>query len=260
MGTRLLIAIPTCHSYQGNPNTTNRTEEERRAACRETWLKDCPVDYRLFYGRGPHGEYLPDEVRLDCWDDYDHLSDKMREMCRWALRHDYTHLFRVDTDAYVYVDRLLKSGFEEHEYTGYTIDYPKHLESARYCSGAGWVMNRRAMEVVVEHYPESQADDFWTGKILHRNGFKCHRETRYLCGFEPHYIPLERLPQEHPYIVLHALTPEGIREVHARGHAGDKLGAPKKPMFEPDFSFWYGKPDPECLCDYCKYKLSLGPQ
>lgn len=176
----------------------------------------------------------------------------MVRMARWALDHNYTHLFRVDTDAYVYVERLLKSGFEKHDYTGYCIDYPKHIDWARYASGAGFVLSQRALEIVANNEPDHTADDLWTGKILFSKGIRCHRETRYLCGFEPHFIPLWRLPEKHPYIVLHALRPEEIREVHARPHPGEDITPPSRPMFEPDFDFHYGARSKACDCSYCR--------
>lgn len=248
--TRLLITIPTCHQYSGNPATTNRSESDRRAACRETWLKSSSVDYRLFYGRDP-SVTQPDEISLACDDDYDGLSTKMRLMCRWALNQNYTHLFRVDTDAYVYTDRLLASGFEAHDYSGYTIDYPRHLAHARYASGAGFTLSERAMTIVADAQPEHPADDLWVGRILHRHGIPCHRDTRYLCGFQPHYIDIASLPQNHPYLVLHALTPDGIREMHRRGDAGE-MTTPEKPLLEPEFNFSYGRKHSDCPCGYCK--------
>lgn len=252
---KLLIAIPTCVSYEGNPQTTNRNQAERRQACRETWLRQLPdgVEYRFFYGRG-NSSLEADEVRLnDCGDGYDSLSTKFRSICRFALDSGFDWLLRVDDDAYVYPDRLLSSCFEAHDYSGYTIDYPKHLEWARYCSGAGFTLSRKAMQIIGDALVDHPADDLWTGRVLHRAGIPCHRDTRFLCGFEPHYIPLDCLPKFHPYTILHALTPEMIREVHSRGCPG--LGPqepPEKPMFEPEFVFNYGAKHPDCPCPHCK--------
>lgn len=255
--SKLLIAIPTCVSYEGNPQTTNRNQTDRRQACRETWLKNLPagVEYKFFYGRGNGPDLLPDEVRLnDCGDDYGSLSRKFQSICVYALRAGFDWLLRIDDDAYCYVDRLMSDlSWTKYDYSGYTIDYPKHLSWARYCSGAGFTLSRRAMQIVADNPPDHSADDLWTGRILYRNSIPCHRDTRYLCGFEPHYIPLDRLPKFHPYTVLHALTPDGIREVHSRGCPG--LGSqepPKKPMFEPEFDFSYGPKSSDCPCPYCQ--------
>lgn len=165
----------------------------------------------------------------------------MVRMARWALDHGFTHLFRVDTDAYVYVDRLLRSGFEAHDYTGYCIDYPKWNEPKRYACGAGFTLSERAMRVVANNVPDHPADDLWVGRILYQNGIKCFRDTRYLTGFDGHYVDLAALPQHHPYIVLHALAPAGIRELHARGDAGEDLTPPIKPLNEPDYAAQWRK-------------------
>lgn len=248
---KLLICIPTCERYEGNETSPNRNEAERRAACRETWLKDCPVDYKFFYGAG-HVPTADDEVTLDVADGYDNLSNKFRAICKWALDNSYDFLFRVDTDAYVYADRLLKSGFEKHDYSGFTLDYPGHLAHARYASGAGWTLSRKAMQVVADNEPDNQADDLWTGRILFRNGIRCHRDTRYVCGFQPHFVPLAFLPPTHPAIVLHALTPDNIRKVHSLPYPGDDITPQPKSLFEPEFLFDYGRKSKDCNCKHCR--------
>ncbi len=250
MSEKFLIAIPTCHEYSGNPATANRNEEARRQACRDTWLKNCPADYRFFFGSGTRGT-APDEVILPCGDDYNSLSHKMRAICKWAIAQGYTRILRVDTDAYVYVDRFLKANIE-HDYAGYTIDYPKHLEHARYASGAGFVLSRKAMDIVAANTPDDPADDLWTGRVLFQNGVKCSRETRFLCGQQPHYVDLKSLGKFHPYVVLHALSPDGLHELHSRGDAGYHFDPPAKPLNEPDFDFSYGRTHPECDCKHCK--------
>lgn len=251
MGSRLLIAIPTAETYSGNATSPNRDEAARRAACRETWLRDSPADYRLFYGAGKCDPAL-DEVVIDVPEGYGHLSTKFVRICQWALERDYDFLLRVDTDAYVYVDRLLRSGFGAYDYSGYTIDYPRHLAHARYCSGAGWTLSRRGMELVVTANVTNEADDFWTGKVMYNAGIPCHRDTRFCCGFEPHFVPLAFLPERHSAIVLHALTPEGIREVHSRPYPGDDITPPERSLFEPAFNFHYGRRDAACDCGYCR--------
>ena len=255
--SKLLAAIPACHrhDYGGLENASRVTNNEalRMSALRDTWLKNCPADYRFFYGHGS-GELKADEVQLDVPDDYEHLPHKIRESCRWALDHDYTHIYRVDNDSYVYMDRLLKSGFEDHDYTGYCLDYPYHLEmhGHRYATGgAGFILNRRAMQIVIANEPTHPAEDLWIGRLLHQHGIRCHRDTRYLPAHDLHFIDLNQLPQEHPYLALHALTPDSMKDLHARGYPGDDFTAPVKPLFEPDYPFGYGRKSKDCSCKYC---------
>lgn len=249
--TKLLIVIPTASQYEGNESSLNRDEAERRQACRETWLKDCPVDYKFFFGAG----YVPaadDEMTLPVAEGYAGLSMKFRCMCQWALDHGYDWLFRVDDDAYVWVERLLQSGYEAHNYSGYTVPYPQHLEHAKYASGAGWTLSRRAMEIVAGNMPSHPADDLWVGKLLYQHGIKVHRDTRYVVGHDNHFIPLESLPVEHSAIVLHALRPDDIRLVHSLPYPGDDITPKAKALFEPEYEFNYGRKSPNCNCKYCK--------
>lgn len=252
MANRLLIAIPTAATYSGNVASPNRDEAARRTACRETWLADCHIDYRFFYGYPGPVILQSDEVELAVPEGYARLSTKFQSICKWALAHDYDFLLRIDTDAYLYPDRLLRSGYEQWDYAGYTIDYPLHLEHARYASGAGWTLSRRSMTILANEIVTNEADDFWTGKTLYAHGIKCHRDTRFCVGFEPHFIPLSFLPPTHPAIILHALRPEGIRDVHNRPYPGDDITPTERGLFEPTFNFAYGPKKRDCGCPHCQ--------
>ena len=116
---------------------------------RDTWLtRSEGLDYRFFMGDGtPANEneeliekkwitrpghyagklgvseitaYQPkeDEVLFPVPYDFKHLPFKVREIFRWAKTRDYDYIFKVDTDTYVDVPRLLTSGFQNHDYTG----------------------------------------------------------------------------------------------------------------------------------------------
>jgi hypothetical protein len=65
--------------------------------------------------------YVPqdDEIILSCPDDYFHLPYKVRAMHRWALTQDFDYVYKADTDTYVDVDRLMSSGFEQHDFVGW---------------------------------------------------------------------------------------------------------------------------------------------
>jgi hypothetical protein len=254
--SKLLIAIPACHShnYEGLESAQRivNNEAERQLSLRETWLKDIQVDYKFFYGRGST-PLKSDEIKIDIRDDYSSLPLKIQAACKYALENDYTHMFRTDNDSYVYVNRLLASGFEDHDYTGYCLDYPFHLDRFRYATGgAGFILSRKAMEIVAKNSPFHPAEDLWIGALLHQHGIRCHRDTRYLPAHDLHFIDLKQLPQEHPYMALHALTPETMRQLHARGPLPTETVMPVKPLFEPEFNFSYGTPDRNCPCPHCK--------
>src|SRR5258708_33335820 len=105
---KILIAVVACHKR------AHYTQFQR-----ETWIQDViGADCRFFYGRGSHSEPKSDEVVLDVPDDYEHLSEKVQAIFQYALANGYSFVFKVDDDAYVCPERLLKSGFEKHHYTG----------------------------------------------------------------------------------------------------------------------------------------------
>lgn len=107
---RLLIAIKSCERDMANGFNQ---------AVRETWVRDVPPDVhaRFFVGHG-NARTAPDEVRLDCPDDYMSLPAKTRSILRWSLERGYDFVFLCDTDTYVMPDRLLASGFEGYDLTG----------------------------------------------------------------------------------------------------------------------------------------------
>ena len=176
---RPLVAILSCHS-----------QAEQDDTCRATWLKASPVNYRFFLGRDPNfgaGGKFPklDEEFLDCDDAYLALPFKTQALCRYALAHDYTHLFKCDNDTYVDVPRLLASGFSNYDYVGFDWD-----GRGGYCSGgAGYWLSRAAMEVVtvaaftLDHGDAMcrslRGEDLQVGEALRAAGIRPTGDRRY---------------------------------------------------------------------------------
>lgn len=169
MEPRPLIAIVSCQRYR-----------ERRDASRRTWLRAVtPEAYAFFMG----GETAPvrepcetDCVYLGCGDGYQDLTFKVRAIVRWALERGFSHLFKVDDDTYIDPWKLLASGFEQHDYCGWT-------RGRRYChGGAGYWLSRRAMELIAtdpEPAPDP-AEDVYIGKLLQAHGVAMVQDKRYL--------------------------------------------------------------------------------
>lgn len=248
---KTLIAVTSCHrfAYADKEDQAPRYTRERLTTCRSTWLRDC--EYRVFFGASGHREPLSDEVFLSCPDDYKSLPAKTREICRWALQRDYDFLYRTDDDTFVYVDRLLRSGFEKHDYSGYCLPYPQHLEKYRYHGAPGFWLSRRAMQVVAESdYLTEYADDLWIGSELYQQGIKAFRDTRHVPGFDSHFVNFEGMPSEHPYIAFHSCTPDTMQRLITLPVKG-VLPAPDMTWHEPDFNFQYGKRSASCRCSYC---------
>lgn len=170
-----LIAIKSCR--RDSKNGFNQ-------AVRDTWLKDCPIDYRFFVGEGD-GTLLQDEEPLECGDGYMDLPAKTRAIFKWVLPRDYDYAFLADTDTYVNIPKLLVSGFENYDLTGKfngTIGVPgaitgkySWVKYAWVSGGAGYWISRRAMtrcadQTVIEMLalvqPDLWAEDMWISQVV----------------------------------------------------------------------------------------------
>jgi hypothetical protein len=188
---RLLICIPT---------KTDPEYLERAAICEATWLRDCPCDYKFFrdvdYGL----------------DEQDPLvrQQRMKAMCRYALSQGYDFIFRVDSDAFVAVPKLLTSDFEAHDYMGWCLEYTGWKARNRTAhGGAGFFLSRKAMELVVaaQHFAHDHIywADIWTGQLLYDVGISCVADARFVEGNGTDFTP-DNLPSD--WISVHPCQPE----------------------------------------------------
>ncbi len=197
---KILFAVETCIAHT-----------DRDAVIRETWGKDLG---NLVFFNGP---------MLNVADDYLSLPFKTQAICRWAAERDYDFLARIDTDTFVHVPRLLASGFEQWDYSGYVREdfYPL------YCYGPCYWLSRKAFtEVGKADWPaiaksigcsptERSYEDVMVGAILEGTQIVPHHDERY-----SHFTPV--LP-ENDKIIQH-LTSRGVysfdrmRECHRNAH------------------------------------------
>jgi hypothetical protein len=202
---RLLIAIPV---------KTAPHYFERAKACEETWLKDCPCDYKFFSDA---------DLGLTEINQHDNENDPIRTwrtklMVTYAYENGYDYVFRVDSDAYVWVNRLLNCGFEQYDYMGWCLNAANQtdwcLNTAH--GGVGFFLSRKAMKIVVDAPVEKYADgkywgDLWAGQQLYKAGIHCHRDTRFLDGSSHtnHHgnIAAKELPLNHHYVSVHPVNP-----------------------------------------------------
>ena len=177
-------------------------------ASRATWAKEIPgVDIRFFMGDGTpvnqnekvdtawvsrppqyldkasHLEStdyrpLPDEVMLPVPDDFKHLPYKVRAIFAWALQHGYDFVFKVDTDTYVDVPRLMASGFEKWDYIG--TEFCDEKFGSRASGGAGYWVNRKSLVLLSSSPVETCYEDNWTGSTLRAHGVSLHKDDRYI--------------------------------------------------------------------------------
>ena len=121
-----------------------------------------------------------DEVALRVPDDYIHLSYKLREQCRWASARNFDYAFVCAGDTYIDLPRLLLSGFEEHEYSGWWGHGWNIEAGGSYAAGGrGFWMNSRALSVVSNASVTHWAADLWVGKVLNESNIRLHEDSRY---------------------------------------------------------------------------------
>lgn len=214
---KILIGITTCHSAV-YPDAMERATPPNNALCpdasRATWIKDAiaaGVGVRFFYGRGATRPPLADEVFLDADDSYEGLIEKVTEMFRWALAHDYDFVFKVDVDSFVHVKNFLASEFRDWDYTGRGW-------------GLGYVLSKTAMKVVVEGSKRklSWAEDshvlrkllIWGNKSSD-NKIKLYGDGRYV--FLPNLIDPEVPVYNTAFIVANPMNPDSMRKLYATG-------------------------------------------
>lgn len=216
-----LIAIPT---------KTKPYYAERFKACQETWLKGLFVADNC----GNMGSWQPQNG--EPWVAYKVFSDsdlgldendprvpqyRTKLMAKYAHDNGYEFMLRIDADAYCYVNRLPASGFEKYDYVRNGLDYTKHLEVDRgrrtAHGGAGFILSRKAMEIVAnwEPFPQSAGiywDDIGTGELLWKHGIHYHKDSRFLDKGDGHFNA-DKLPKDHGYVTLHPVEPEQLRQL-----------------------------------------------
>lgn len=212
---KALIAVTSCHKFDYDMRSINDClvlhrsgmdfKTPRPPFIRETWWNDVPeeVGKKFFYGR-PVTTRHNDEVFLDVPDGYAHLPYKTRAICRWALGYDYTHLFKTDDDTFIYVDRLLNSGFEKHSWIG------RYNGGDFIAGGPGYWLDREAMTIVamaaIPH--QDWAEDIWVSKTLQGTGARPH--------FDHRYVDLRRGQVEEDTVAVCECTGAKMNELYAR--------------------------------------------
>jgi hypothetical protein len=230
---KVLIAIHGAHS-----------QPEAMQAQRDTWLKDLKgADYKYFLGQ-PDGQSIgtraglatrawmirkglvngplvyseDDIVQIDSpdgplWEGTYRtwvLNRKTEALARYALKHGYDYVFKCDDDTYVYPDRLLRSGFENYDYSG-NLDKHHAPDVGWYRwaqGGAGYWLSHRAMLLVATGLTRIRAEDFAVGQLLAANGITAHHDERYCPA-----IRQGEVPKSDP-ITLHKVSPASMRAIH----------------------------------------------
>ena len=167
---RPIILISSCKRDQENGNNQ---------AIRNTWGAHSVIPYRFFVGdTSPEHD---DEIMLDCPDNYFSLPMKTQLSLRWAMLEGYTHFFRAFTDTFIDTERLAKSGFEEHLYSGNPCGFWRDLF---HHGGPGYWLNLNAAQLVITqpHAHAEKLEDYWVGMLMQKYGVPPHHDFRYSMG------------------------------------------------------------------------------
>jgi hypothetical protein len=114
------------------------------------------------------------DIVLDAPTGLTNTSLKVAKAIKWALESRYSHAFVIPTDCYVAVPRLLASGFEDQDYTGFHSYDEHHIGG-----GSGYWLSRRAMQAVVAYVPYSDYEDRWVGSACREAGLTAVHDVRY---------------------------------------------------------------------------------
>ena len=126
--------------------------------------------------------YTPksDEVVVPCPDGYLYLGHKTRHSHKWALDHGYEFIFQCFPDTFIDIPKLMESGFEQYDCTGFLNSGKDVNAPKRYpFGGSGYWLSKRATELLLEGSVTHWAEDWLTGWILSKSDLQFHHDPRY---------------------------------------------------------------------------------
>jgi hypothetical protein len=201
---KILVGLLSCQSTH-----------DRRELCRATWL---PVlnefGIEVLFLIGGHENLLrgDDALYLPVPDTYNELPQKTIAFCRWAMDNtDATHLFKADDDTLIHPHRFarfVESIPADKEYIG-----NEWRPRTGYASGgAGYVLSRRAAELVANKRKLHGAEDMMTGDVMRNNKIAMHRDHRFIAFGNEQRRPLP----ENDLITTHKISVELWKDMWGR--------------------------------------------
>lgn len=143
---KVLIAVVQC------------TRDLWRIPAHREMLSGHGADVRFFYGSQPpsgvHEEKGSDEIELAVDDGYFTLVRKVSAIFEWALRRNYDFILKIDADTFLDVEKLLRAGFEAHDWVGLMGDKGAS-GGVGHCTsgGVGIWLSAYGMRTFLDHYP-----------------------------------------------------------------------------------------------------------
>jgi Galactosyltransferase len=173
---KILIAVPTCFA-RSYPHPNGKQVNGLNAnpqVIRETWARNAVPDMevKFFYGRPLSGfprEPAPDEVFLDCPDDYEGLAQKVYQVFQWGYAHGFDLVGKIDDDTWVDLPGLRH---EIETLVQHGAHYFGAVISPEGCGGMCYFVDRRAMEIILSQDAPLRgvAEDYIYGRILKEAG------------------------------------------------------------------------------------------
>jgi len=167
----LIVAVKSCRRDQSLGY---------HQAIRDTWGRG--VDVRFFVGgSGIESNFAPDEVALDCKDDYEALPFKTKAILEWSTKRGFDFTFLCDNDTFLKPDKLYRTDFQKYDYSGRFGEHPEIGSIFSYTDGRGnfypnchpwasggigYFLSRHASLIVLEYTPMIWAEDMHVGQCL----------------------------------------------------------------------------------------------
>ena len=123
------------------------------------------------------------------------LIERAQELYAWAYKRDYNYVFKAYPDTFVNVDKLMQSGFEQHDFFGHWLTAPGTPRGDGTVNkygclggGEGYWLSRRACELVMKATPcvDPIGEDTWVGEVMGKNGIKMVDHPGYGEGITLH--------------------------------------------------------------------------
>ena len=179
-------------------------------ACRETYLKEWGhlIPHRFVYDREYKDECAPDEIIVDAPTGFMECVFKTHLGVKWALEEGYDYVFSVPTDCYIVIPRLLASGYEKFDYTGYQVPGEGHIGG-----GSGYWLSKRAMLIVANSEPELDYEDRWVGNALRTYDILGIHDPRY---WSSEQVRPDDIITAHLSLATGIYEPNWMREMHEK--------------------------------------------
>jgi hypothetical protein len=201
---RVLIAVPVCYKYA-----------LRLSAIRETWGRDVQgypnLTIRYFYGDG-EGNLDGDTVLLHVPSDYEHLSERVIAIVRYAYENGYDWVLKADDDTYIDIPRLCLER---------PSDYAGRVHGTMCFGGSAYWLSRKSMDCVAKYIgPLPTQEDRAVGMILACNGIIPSNLIGHCsgCNGSPYYFPNGFNPRRLDVACAHKVRPEEMHQWFKETH------------------------------------------